>query len=81
MGVKVDVGNGVEVAVGLGETIGAIEAVGGAEVAGTLVARGEGAGCDVQALKRMSDSVMERENDFMVTRLSRTRQSCQPKRR
>ncbi len=75
MDVKVG-GGGVEVAVGLGRTaacappsgVEVAEAAGGAEgeggrgVGATLVA---GAGCALQALKRMSDREIEKMRAFM----------------
>jgi hypothetical protein len=77
--VKVGIGNGVEVAVGVGGTIGMAEAADAAEVAGMFVARGEGAGCDVQALSSKRDREMKRRRAFMraimteaVSRVKRT---------
>jgi hypothetical protein len=72
VGVKVGIGNGVEVAVGVGGTIGVAEAADAAEVASTFVARGEGAGCDVQALKRMRGRVNERKKAFMHAIMAET---------
>jgi hypothetical protein len=70
--VKVGVGDGVAVAVGLGGTVGVAEAVGVAETIGVFVASGDGTGCEVQALKRMSDREMERKRDFMRAIMAET---------
>jgi len=61
--VKVGVGGGGAVTVGLGESIGVAEAAG--TVAGMFVASGEGAGCELQALKSTRDSTLVRNSDFM----------------
>jgi hypothetical protein len=69
VGVKVGVGEGVAVAVGLGGTVGVAEAAGGRDVGVTLIV---GAGCELQALKRMRDRVMERPRDFMRAIMTET---------
>jgi hypothetical protein len=64
------VAEGVVVAVGLGDTtacappcgVEVAETAGGRDVGVTLIV---GAGCDVQALKRMSDNVRNGRKDFM----------------
>ena len=70
---KVGVGSGVEVAVGLGEATGVGEAAGVAEATDVLVASGEGAGCEVQAVNTTSASVMEGMSAFMRAIMAETR--------
>jgi hypothetical protein len=56
----------IAVAVGVNETIGLAEAV------GMLVAKGEGAGCEVHALRSKRDRVNESRRAFMRAIMAET---------